>query len=1060
MKKEKKSRFEVISQAIDQPLSRKDFFKTSALLGSAAMFSSMCNTDQTPEALNYHLQNPESQIYTTCLQCHNACSIKAKIDHGLIAKIEGNPYGPQTMLPHINYENSPLDAAAYDGKSCLKAQSAIQTTYDPYRIRKVLKRAGKRGENRWVSIDFNTAIEEIVNGGDLFKEGDVKGLKDVFVLRDAKLAKRMAEDAKNTGKGKMSLAAFHRKYKNNLDVLTDSNHPDLGPKNNGFVMLCGRIEHGRKELGKRFTHNSFGSKNFFEHTTICEQSHHIGYNEISRTWEVKNKKGQWGKGKTHHLKPDLLHSEFVIFFGTGAFEANFGKTAMAQKVTDALVERNFKMAVVDPRLSKTAAKAKWWFPVKPGTDAAFAYGMMRWMFENERYDQNFLANANMAAAQKNREKSITDAPLLVKIEQGRPAAYLRASEIGIGGANDFVVLKKGKPARVDINSQATPVVGDLFVNQTIQGIKVKSALQLVKDEAMRNTVSQWAQIAGVDEKQLMEVAKEFTSHGKKAAVEFYRGAVQHTNGYYNALAMIYLNMLIGNIDWLGGLQKGGGHWHEFGDKQGPYNLKKSLHPGKLTSFGPAISRESSKYEDFLFFKENNYPAKRQWYPYSKDIYHEVIPSIEDEYPYKVDALFLHKGTPILATPAGHRQIKTFIDTKKIPLLIACDIVIGETSMYADYIIPDLTFLERWGTPHISPDVPQKISKIRQPVIAPIPETVNLDGEEMPISFEAFLIAIGKKLGLSGFGENGFAKELPFHRPEDWYIKLVANLAQGDKKNEQVPEASPEEIKLFQKAREHLPRSVFDEEKWKKAIGSDDSMWRRIIYILGRGARVADYDSAFKKAPYTGRNLSAHMKFFVDHVAQGKNAISGKHYSGIGIYEEIKNFDGSRTDFETLQKDEFYLSTYKETFGGQSRTVGNYWAQTSLGPENFLLMNLKSAQEADLQDGDEVILVSGSNKLGEIDLMNGQKIKVTGKIKTIQGIRPGVVTASWHFGHWAYGAGSVLVDGETIEGDPRRATGFCPNPVMDTDKTIKNMSLTCPIGASSSFYNTKVKLVKV
>ena len=66
---------------------------------------------------------------------------------------------------------------------------------------------------------------------------------------------------------------------------------------------------------------------------------------------------------------------------------DFGKTAMAQKITDSIINRNFKMAVVDPRLSETAAKANWWIPIKPGTDAAFAYCMIRWMLENEKYDK-------------------------------------------------------------------------------------------------------------------------------------------------------------------------------------------------------------------------------------------------------------------------------------------------------------------------------------------------------------------------------------------------------------------------------------------------------------------------------------------------------------------------------------------------------------------------------------------------------------------------------------------------------------------------------------------------
>ncbi|MFN3287790.1 MAG: CoA transferase, partial [Sphingomonadaceae bacterium] len=61
----------------------------------------------------------------------------------------------------------------------------------------------------------------------------------------------------------------------------------------------------------------------------------------------------------------------------------------------------------------------------------------------------------------------------------------------------------------------------------------------------------------------------------------------------------------------------------------------------------------------------------------------------------VKALFLYMGAPTYALPAGHTNIEVLRDVKKLPLFIANDIVVGMTSMYADYIFPDLTYLERW-----------------------------------------------------------------------------------------------------------------------------------------------------------------------------------------------------------------------------------------------------------------------------------------------------------------------------------------------------------------------------
>ena len=103
--------------------------------------------------------------------------------------------------------------------------------------------------------------------------------------------------------------------------------------------------------------------------------------------------------------------------------------------------------------------------------------------------------------------------------------------------------------------------------------------------------------------------------------------------------------------------------------------------------------------------------------------------------------------------------------------------------------------------------------------------------------------------------------------------------------------------------------------------------------------------------------------------------------------------------------------------------------------------------------------SESNQKGIIDLKNGRKIKLKAKVKVVEGIRPGVIAISWHYGHWAYGGDDIAVDGKIIKGDSRRRKGIAPNPLMRMDTTT-NSCLTDHIGGSSSFYDTKVNIAKV
>jgi formate dehydrogenase major subunit len=49
-----------------------------------------------------------------------------------------------------------------------------------------------------------------------------------------------------------------------------------------------------------------------------------------------------------------------------------------------------KIIVVDPRFTKTAAKADIYCRIRTGTDIAILYGLIRLIRENKWYDQSFL----------------------------------------------------------------------------------------------------------------------------------------------------------------------------------------------------------------------------------------------------------------------------------------------------------------------------------------------------------------------------------------------------------------------------------------------------------------------------------------------------------------------------------------------------------------------------------------------------------------------------------------------------------------------------------------------
>lgn len=1077
-------------------LSRRDFIKTGALLGSSTLLA-------TQSKLQYllaeeerggisNLNAPENIINSVCLQCNTGCSIKVKILDGIAAKIDGNPYSPWTFHPHISYKTDLNTSARIDGAICPKGQAGIQSNYDPYRIVKVLKRSGPRGSGKFEAIDFQKAVEEIVNGGKLFAhiEGEenrvVEGLKDICVLKDKEVFKEMGKkvkeilDEKDKDKKKQLVEEFKLKFKDHLHTLIDIEHPDLGPKNNQLIWNHGRLKGGRKTFFERFIVDSLGSVNFHGHTTVCQGSLYFAGKSMSEQYEFdkKDKKFKWTGGKKFYWQADLESAEFVIFVGASPFEGNYGPSYRVNKITEGLVSGRLKYAVVDPRFSKTAAKSWKWLPVKPGTEGALAMAMTSWIIENGRYNTDYLCCANKGAVLQINQPSWTNAPWLVKIdEKGEPGEFLRGSDIGIEKEkretiiekegkeekieyefDKFVVLLGGEPVAFDPYDEGMPVkveLGDLLVDTEVQGIHVKSGLQLIYEEAGKHSIDDWAKICGISPDDIIDLANAFTSHGHKAVVDMHRGVSQHTNGFYNCLAFNTLNLLVGNIDKVGGSSWGSAYDITGEKAKGPYNFKEEMHPEKKKPFGLSIIRHEIKYEQTTIF--NGYPAKRPFFPLSSDVYQEVIPSISDAYPYPVKALILHFGTPVYSLPAGHLNIDVLCSPSRLPLFIASDIMVGGTTLFADYIIPDITYLERFDMHGTHPCVLWKTNSAYQPTVAPVTETVKVFGQEMPLSLEAFFLAIAEKMNLPGFGKDGLGAGMDLIHPDNLYLKLCANLAFGEKDDasQSLPEASDEEINVFIKARKHLPKPVFDLKRWKESAG--EQHFKRVVYLLNRGGRFDDYPTA-----YEGENLkNKHGKLvnmYCEKVARTKNSMSGKNFLGYCAYLPLMDCVGK--SLPPPKDDEFILSTYREIVQTKQRTMSNYWLLSIL-PENFILVNGADAKRHGLKGGDKVRIISPyGNKEGVWDLKGYGKKPIVGMVKVTEGIRPGVVSFCLGFGHWTNGAGDLIIDGKKVKGDERRGRGVMANAAMEPDPHLKNVSLQDIVGGSVVFYDSRVKLVKV
>lgn len=111
-------------------VTRRGFLKTSAFLGGSTLLAGQlpwvldllgqAEAGYLTPTAEYELSKPENILYSVCQQCNTQCGIKAKILNGVLVKIDGNPYSPWTMVPHLPYKTSPFQTALVDGLLCPK----------------------------------------------------------------------------------------------------------------------------------------------------------------------------------------------------------------------------------------------------------------------------------------------------------------------------------------------------------------------------------------------------------------------------------------------------------------------------------------------------------------------------------------------------------------------------------------------------------------------------------------------------------------------------------------------------------------------------------------------------------------------------------------------------------------------------------------------------------------------------------------------------------------------------------------------------------------------------
>jgi thiosulfate reductase/polysulfide reductase chain A len=223
-------------------------------------------------------------------------------------------------------------------------------------------------------------------------------------------------------------------------------------------------------------------------------------------------------------------------------------------------------------------------------------------------------------------------------------------------------------------------------------------------------------VSGVRASDIRRIALEFASAKPSVALGG-GGALEHVNGTSNQKALLLLNAVVGSLGTKGGV----------------------LFP-----------------QGFLFDPPDPKPPRSQRIsPGSQNLFVRVSRGTQP-----LGVLMTHMDNPVYTGPNSKLISHVLQDEGKVPFHVSIDPFLNESNLYADLILPEATYLERWDL--LSPPPMEGIPYIalRQPLAKPM-------GQSLP--FSQILIELALRVG------NGMERYFRFGRMEHYIEAMIRKI---------------------------------------------------------------------------------------------------------------------------------------------------------------------------------------------------------------------------------------------------------------------------------------------
>ncbi|MDZ4731662.1 MAG: molybdopterin oxidoreductase family protein [Xanthomonadales bacterium] len=473
-------------------------------------------------------------------------------------------------------------------------------------------------------------------------------------------------------------------------------------------------------------------------------------------------------------EPDWEHTRYFMMFGVAEdHDSNPIKMGLGRLKT----RENTKYVSVNPVRTGYSAIADEWIGIRPGTDGLFVLALVHELLRTHKIDLDFLLRYTNAAWLVRDEPGHAEDGLFLRDVQGHPLAWDRNSETAQSALSPVPSLSRS-PAlsgeyELSDGRRGRPAF-DLLARRYLAEEYAPNAVAErtgITADTMRRIAAELAHAAFEQQIELDIAWTDWTGRkhnkmiGRPVAMHAMRGISAHSNGFHTCRAIHLLQMLLGSIDCPGGFRYKAPFPRPCPPGPKPSGKPADVKPNRPMP-GPPLGFVSGP-EDLLI-EDDGTPCRIDkgfsWeFPLAAHgLMHMVIHNAWAADPYPIDTLFLYMANMAWNSSmnsAGTIRMLTDKDPAtgeyKIPNIIYSDAYASEMVSYADLVLPDTTYLERWDCislldrPISSAHGPG--DSIRQPVLQP-------DRDVRP--FQEVLIDLGARLGLPAFVKDNGSPRYP------------------------------------------------------------------------------------------------------------------------------------------------------------------------------------------------------------------------------------------------------------------------------------------------------------